>query len=91
MIGYKNKDDKEYVSMININGYLVEEEEDIKIDSKYTIYPFSLCARWDKRTLYSLKAEERKVWIDSIRSVLCYSDIYKSYELGVRISEATEL
>jgi len=70
--------------MININGYVVEEEEEVKIDTKYTIYPFSLCARWDKRTFYSLKTEERKVWIESIRSVLCYSDIYKSYDLGVR-------
>ena len=69
--------------MINITGYVVEEEEDIKIDSRYTIYPFSLRARWDNRTLYSLKTEERKVWIDSIRSVLCYEDIYKSYDLGV--------
>ena len=71
--------------MININGYLIEEEEDVKIDTKYTIYPFSLCTRWDKRTLYSLKAEERKLWVGSIRSVLCYSDIYKTYDLGVRV------
>ena len=83
-IGYKNKEDKEHISMNNINGYVVEEEEEIKIDTKYTIYPFSLCAHWDKRTFYSLKTEERKVWVESIRSVLCYSDIYKAYDLGVK-------
>ena len=73
------------MSMMNITGYVVEEDEDIKIDSKYTIYPFSLCARWDRKTLYSLKTEERKLWAESIRSVLCYSDIYKSYDLGVSV------
>jgi len=80
---FKNKDDKEHISMMNISGYVVEEEDDLKIDAKYTIYPFSLCARWDRKVLYSLKAEERKLWCESIRNVLCYSDIYKNYDLGV--------
>lgn len=69
--------------MINIIGQIVEEENETKVDEKYTIYPFTLCSRWDKRTLYSIKKEERKVWVESIRKVLKCSDIYKTYELGV--------
>ncbi len=90
-IGYKNKDDKAYLSMININGYIVEVEEELKVDSRYTIYPFTLCARWDRRTLHTLNPEQRKVWVDSIRSVLCYSDIYKTYELGVRHTQSIHI
>lgn len=52
------------------------------MDAKYTICPFSLCSRLDKKTLYSLKPEERRLWVDLIRRVLCYSDIYKEYEIG---------
>lgn len=68
--------------MTNIAGYIVEEEEDIKIDAKYTICPFSLCSRVERKTLYSLKPEERKLWVDLIRHVLCYADIYNEYEIG---------
>lgn len=68
--------------MANIKGYIVEEEENIRIDERYTICPFTLYSRWEKKTLYSLKPEERKLWIEVIRRVLCYSDIYKEYNIG---------
>jgi serine/threonine protein kinase len=68
--------------MTNISGYVIEEEDDIKIDAKYTISPFSLCSRVERKTLYSLKPEERRLWVDLIRHVLCYSDIYNEYEIG---------
>jgi hypothetical protein len=82
-IGFKNKDDKEYTLLINVIGQVVEEETENKIDERYTIYPFTLCSRWDKRTIYAVKKEERKMWVDKIRNVLKYSDIYITYELGV--------
>lgn len=82
-LGFKNKDDKEYTLLINVIGQVVEEETENKIDEKYTIYPFTLCSRWDKRTIYAVKKEERKMWVDTIRNVLKYSDIYNNYELGV--------
>lgn len=69
--------------MLNIIGHIVEEDIECKIDDRYTVYPITLCSKWDKRTLYSIKKEERKMWIDSIRNVLKYSDIYKTFELGV--------
>lgn len=68
--------------MINIAGYVIEEEDDIKIDAKYTICPFSFCSRTERKTMYCLKSEERKLWVDLIRHVLCYSDIFNEYEIG---------
>jgi hypothetical protein len=70
--------------LINIGRQFVDENQPMRIDSKYTIYPFTLSTRWDQRTLYCIKAEERKAWVDVIRKSLGFSDIYKFYELGVR-------
>ena len=68
--------------MANIKDYFVENEENINVDSRYTICPFSICSRWDKKTFYCLKQEERKLWVDTMRRVLYYSDIYDIYSIG---------
>ena len=69
--------------MINIGGYFVEERKIYKISEDYTLYEFTLCTQWEKRTLYAISEEERKEWVATIRKALGYSDIYKYYELGV--------
>ena len=69
--------------MINIGGYFVEERGVYKVDENYTLYEFTLCTQWEKRTLYAINDGERKMWVSALRKSLGYSDIYKSYELGV--------
>lgn len=81
-IGYKGKEETEHVMMISINGAYIQEDYEMKIDIKHTIYPFTLYTRWDKKTLYCIRAEERKLWVDTLRTALNQSDIYKSYEIG---------
>jgi len=68
--------------MINISGYFVEEKECYQIDKKYTLYEFILCTQWEKRTLYTINEEERKLWVAALRQALKCSDIYNNYELG---------
>ena len=84
VIGYRHKDDKDSVMMINVAGQFIQEESEVKIDSRFSVYPFTLCTRWDRRTIYCIKPEERRLWVDTIRRTLGYADIYKTYELGVR-------
>jgi hypothetical protein len=69
--------------MINIAGHFIQEEPEVKIDDRFSVYPFTLCTRWDRRTIYCIKPEERRLWVDTIRRILGYADIYKTYELGV--------
>lgn len=68
--------------MINISGYFVEEKEHYQIDENYTLYEFILCTQWEKRTLYTINEEERKMWIAALKKTLKCSDIYKNYEVG---------
>lgn len=68
--------------MINISGYFVEEKEHYKIDENYTLYEFILCTQWEKRTLYTINVEERKMWMAALRQALKCSDIYTNYKVG---------
>lgn len=68
--------------MINISGYFVEEKEHYKIDENYTLYEFILCTQWEKRTLYTINEEERKMWMVALRQALKCADIYNNYKVG---------
>lgn len=68
--------------MINISGYFVEEKAHYQVDENYTLYEFILCTQWEKRTLYTINEEERRMWITALRQALKCSDIYKNYEMG---------
>lgn len=81
-VGYKDKHDREYIQMINVSGYFVEEKERYQIDKNYTLYEFILCTQWEKRTLYTINEEERRLWVAALRKALKCSDICKNYEVG---------
>eukprot|EP00826_Nyctotherus_ovalis_P050652 TRINITY_DN623_c0_g1_i2.p1 TRINITY_DN623_c0_g1~~TRINITY_DN623_c0_g1_i2.p1 ORF type:complete len:272 (+),score=101.50 TRINITY_DN623_c0_g1_i2:486-1301(+) len=68
--------------MINVSGYFVEEKERYQIDKNYTLYEFILCTQWEKRTLYTINEEERRLWIAALRKALKCSDICKSYDIN---------
>ncbi len=82
-LGYKDKCETDYIQMINIGGYFVEERGKYRVDDTYTLYEFALCTQWEKRTLYAISEAERKNWVAALRKALGYSDITRAYELGV--------
>lgn len=69
--------------MIELTKIVVVEEKDYAVDSKVTLFPFSLTVFKNKTTIYALKKAERDLWINTLKQVIGYSSIYNIYNIKV--------
>ena len=53
--------------MFTLQGTVIKEELDEIIDSKITLYPFSIYFGIKFQTFYTIKKEDRAKWVKSIR------------------------
>jgi hypothetical protein len=69
--------------MIELTKTVVSDEKDYVIDSKVTLFPFSLTVFKNKTTIYAIKKAEREMWVNTLKQVIGYSSIYSIYNIMV--------
>jgi len=79
---YKNKLDEKHKSMHSLAGIFVKDDLEEFMDSKTVVFPFSLIFPGNKvRTFYLPNKEEKKKWMDAIKKVIGYSNLFDFYTI----------
>lgn len=68
--------------MHNLVGVFIKDEMEEYLDSTTMLYPFTLIFPGNKpRTYYLLKKEDKEKWMDNIKRVIGYSNLFDFYEI----------
>ena len=79
---YKQKTDEKHKSMHSLSGIFIKDDIEEFMDSKTCVYPFSLIFPGNKvRTFYLPEKEEKKKWMDAIKKVIGYSNLFDFYTI----------
>lgn len=79
---YKNKTDEKHKSMHSLAGIFIKDDLEEFMDSKTVIYPFSLIFPANKiRTFYLPNKEEKRMWMDAVKKVIGYSNLFDFYTI----------
>ncbi len=79
---YKNKTDEKHKSMHSLAGIFIKDDLEEFMDSKTVVYPFSLIFPANKiRTFYLPNKEEKRMWMDAIKKVIGYSNLFDFYTI----------
>jgi len=79
---YKNKQEEKHKGMHNLVGVFIKDDGEEKLDSTTVLYPFSLIFPGNKpRTYYLLNKEDKKKWMDAIKKVIGYTNLYDYYDI----------
>ena len=79
---YKNKQEEKHKGMHNLIGVFIKDEPEEYLDSTTVLYPFSLIFPGNKpRTYYLLNKEDKTKWMDAIKKVIGYSNLFDYYEI----------
>ena len=81
---YKNKNDEKYSGMHNLSGNLFKEEPITEFDGK-KYFSFSLELPSKKRTYYCDNESDYKNWVNKLKKILNYKDIFEKYEIKEKI------
>ena len=83
---YKNKNDEIYSGMHNMSGFSFEEEPIAEIEGK-KYFNFRLELLSKKRIYYCNDETDYQNWVNKLKNVLNYSDVYEKYEIKEKIRE----
>ena len=79
---YKNKKEEKHKSMHSLVGVFIKDEIEEQLDSTTVLHPFKLIFPPNKvRTYYLLSKEDKQKWIDAIKKVIGYSNLFDYYEI----------
>ena len=79
---YKSKKEERHKSMHSLVGVFVKDEIEEQIDSTTVLYPFKLIFPPNKARMYYLtSAADKEKWIESIKKVTGYSNMFDYYEI----------
>ena len=79
---YKNKQEEKHKGMHNLIGVFIKDEPEEQLDSTTVLHPFSLIFPGNKpRTYYLLNKEEKTKWMDAIKKVIGYSNLFDFYDI----------
>lgn len=79
---YKSKNEDRHKSMHSLVGGFISDEPEEQLDQNTTLYPFKLSLPGQKARLYYLISIEDKIkWIEAIRKVIGYSNLFDYYEI----------
>ena len=79
---YKSKDEEKHKGMHNLVGVFIKDEPEEYLDSTTVLYPFSLIFPGNKpRTYYTLNKEDKAKWMENIKKVIGYSNLFDYYEV----------
>ena len=85
---YKNKQEEKHKGMHNLVGVYIKDDPEEKLDENTTIYPFSLIFPGNKpRTYYLINKEDKKRWMDAIKKVIGYTNMFEHYEFKETIGK----
>lgn len=79
---YKNKQEEKHKGMHNLVGVFIKDEPEEQLDSTTILYPFSLIFPGNKpRTYYLLNKDDKNKWMDAIKKVIGYSNLFDYYDV----------
>ena len=85
---YKSRTDEKHKMMNNLVGVFIKDEEDEVLGEDTTIYPFSLIFPGNKsRTFYLQNKKDKMKWMDVLKKVLGYSNIFDYYDINATIGK----
>ena len=68
--------------MHNLVGVFIKDEPEEKLDETTVLHPFKLIFPGNKQRLYYLlNKEEKDKWMDAIKKVIGYSNLFDFYEI----------
>lgn len=78
---YKNKQEEKHKGMHNLVGAFIKDEPEEPLDDQFTLYPFSIIfPGYKPRTYYLINKEDKKKWMDAIKKVIGYTNLFDYYE-----------
>ena len=79
---YKNQKEEKHKGMHNLLGVFIKDEPEEYLDSTTVLYPFSLIFPGNKpRQYYLLNKEDKTKWMDAIKKVIGYSNLFDYYDI----------
>lgn len=79
---YKNQKEEKHKGMHNLVGVFIKDEPEEYLDSTTVLYPFSLIFPGNKpRQYYLLNKEDKTKWMDAIKKVIGYSNLFDFYDI----------
>jgi len=79
---YKNKSEEKHKGMHNLIGVFIKDDPEEYLDSTTVLYPFSLVFPGNKpRTYYLLNKEDKEKWMNAIKKVIGYSNLFDYYDI----------
>lgn len=79
---YKSKTDEKHKSMHSLAGIFVKDDLEEFMDRKTVVHPFSLIFPGNKiRTFYLPNKEDKKMWMDTIKKAIGYSNLFDFYTI----------
>ena len=79
---YKNKKEDKHKSMHSLVGVFIKDEPEEQLDATTILYPFKLVFPPNKaRAYYLLNKEDKDKWVDAIKKVVGYSNLFDFYEI----------
>ena len=79
---YKSKNEDKHKGMHNLIGVFIKDEPQEKLNGEVTLYPFKLIFPPNKVRVYYLESEkEKKQWMDAIKKVIGYSNLFDFYDI----------
>lgn len=80
---YKNQKEEKHKSMHSLVGVFIKDEVEEQLDSTTVLHPFKLIFPTNKvRVYYLLTAEDKEKWMNAIKKVIGYSNLFDYYEIG---------
>ena len=85
---YKSKKEEKHKSMHSLVGVFIKDEAEEQLDSTTVLHPFKLIFPPNKvRTYYLLTKEDKTKWLDAIRKVVGYSNLFDFYEIKATLGK----
>jgi len=87
LYSYKMKGDSKHKEMQSLVGVHLKNELEEIVDTNTVLYPFMLIFP-DKRRIYYLKNKaEKERWMDAVKKVIGYANLYDFYEVGKNLGQ----
>lgn len=80
---YKSKKEEKHKSMHSLVGVFIKDEIEEQLDSTTVLHPFKLIFPTNKvRSYYLLTREDKEKWMNAIKKVIGYSNLFDFYDIG---------
>jgi serine/threonine protein kinase len=79
---YKSKKEEKHKSMHSLVGVFIKDEVEEQLDATTILHPFKLIFPAGKaRSYYLLTKEDKEKWMNAIKKVIGYSNLFDFYEI----------